>query len=504
MFILTTQEMKAADHYAMNQVGLSSVLMENAGRAVSDELLIKMTDTDKLIVLAGGGHNGGDGFVIARTLHNLAYDVIVFQVVPDEKLVEATGHEKKLFQNCGGEVAMVQPKNISEELRKATLIVDAMTGMGIKGRLRAPLDLIVNEVNRLDTFVCAVDIPSGLPADEGCGDFRAVRADMTVVIGALKESLFVQEMAPFYGEWKVVPIGHPKSAFSNVNPRFVYQDKNFKHTMPRRRKNAHKGSHGRGLLIGGSNQMPGAAILAGKASLKAGAGLIAVASTKRVVDHVITHCPEAMLVELPEEKGEIIPNKIVSFDSYDAVAIGVGLGRLKETGAFLTSVVKDATCPLIIDADGIYHLRSCLGDVRARKSPTIITPHPGEMARLLDMEVSTLLRRPFQYTREFAEQYRTYVVLKGKATIITSPTGKQAVDLSGNAGLAKGGSGDVLTGITLAMVMQNQTIFHALCNACFVHGKSADLQVEDSHTVYDLMATDVIDGIADVYRMILS
>ncbi|WP_331713882.1 NAD(P)H-hydrate dehydratase [Lentibacillus sp. JNUCC-1] len=497
---MTAKEMYDMDHYTMHDIGLGSMLMENAGRAISDKLTAKITLESRIVVLAGGGHNGGDGFVVARTLHNLDYDVTVLQVVPDEKLSYTTAGQKEIFQRCDGEVACIEGDSIKKELSRATVIVDGMTGLGIKGRLRSPLAEVVEEVNHSKAFVCAIDIPSGLPADEGAGDFTAVRADMTVIVGAVKESAFLQRTAPYYGAWVLVHIGHPAKAFPQKEQRFVMDEGVFKRTMPHRISDAHKGSHGKGLLIGGSDLMPGSAVLAGKAALKTGAGLLTVASTERVIHHVASHCPEATYMALPHDHGEIVPNHDLKLAGFDAVAIGVGLGRREQTGAFLQMVLEKARCPLIIDADGIYHLKTCLKAAKQRTEPTIITPHPGEMARLMDIDVKTLLAQPFYYARQLAEIYDIYVVLKGKVTIITTPYGEQAVDLTGNPGLAKGGTGDVLTGITLAMVMQDQSIFQALCNACFVHGMSADIQVEQRHSMYDLMASDVITGIPAVYR----
>lgn len=506
MLIVTAKEMYEIDDYAKHTIGLDSVLMENAGRAVSGKLMGSMMSTDEIVVLVGGGHNGGDGFVVSRTLHNLQYSVTVLQVVHDKKLVEATRTQKILFQNCGGKVVMTDAVTIASQLQGATVIVDAMTGLGIKGRLRSPLADIVDDVNKSEAFVCAVDIPSGLPADEGTHDFTSVHANMTVMIGAIKESACVQLTVPFYGDWELVHIGHPTESFDQIKSRFILDAEHFKRTMPNRKRHAHKGSHGKGLLIGGSDLMPGAAVLAGKAALKTGAGLLTVASTDRVINHVANHCPEAAYMNFPEQNGELVsPNadESIAMDNFDAVAIGVGLGRQEKTGTLVASVVKSAACPLIIDADGIYHLSLYMEDVKVRKYPTIITPHAGEMARLLDIDVKVLLEKPFFYARQLATTHDMYVVLKGKATIITSPSGEQAVDFTGNPGLAKGGTGDVLTGITLSMVMQDQTIFQALCNACFLHGISADLQVQQSHTVYDLMASDVIDGIPEVYRTLL-
>ncbi|WP_217587374.1 NAD(P)H-hydrate dehydratase [Lentibacillus saliphilus] len=503
MFIVTAKEMYDIDHYTMHNIGLESVLMENAGRAVSDQMIQRIAKTDRVFVFVGGGHNGGDGFVIARTLHNLNYHITVLQVVPDDQLVEETRKQKKLFTNCGGYVELANCHTLSDRLAEATVVIDAITGLGIKGQLRSPLDQVVASINQSDAYVIAVDIPSGLPADEGTSSFIAIQADVTIIIGAIKESACLPDTASYYGEWDLVHIGHPPKAFARQQLRWLMDAHQFKQSMPRRTRESHKGDHGRGLMIGGSHNMPGASALAVRAALKSGAGLMTVASSERVTTHIASQCPEAMYIHLPSDQGELVKSDTLLLEGYDAIAVGVGMGRRQETGAFVKSIVETAPCPLIIDADGIYHLNTCLDLVKARKHATIITPHAGEMARLLGIEIDDLLLKPFYYARQLAQTYNMFVVLKGKATIITAPTGEQAVDLTGNPGLAKGGSGDVLTGICLAMIMQKQSIFQALCNACFVHGMSADIQVNQSHSVYDLMATDVIDGIPAVYRTLL-
>lgn len=501
MRITSAKEMYEVDQYTIHDIGLGPVLMENAGRAVCHKLIPRLNHKDKILVLAGGGHNGGDGFVVARTLHNLDYDVTVLQVVPDEKLVDATKMQKKLYLNCDGRI--IVSDQIDDQLIKATVIIDAITGLGIKGILRSPLKEIVEKVNQSDALICSIDLPSGLPADEGITDFIAVRADITVMIGAIKESACIPFTSEYYGEWELVHIGHPPKAFHKITKRFLMNEERFKQTIPRRKTHAHKGTHGKGLLIGGSDLMPGATVLAARAALKTGAGLLTVASTNQVIHHVINHCPEAMLSLLPDYHGHIMNLGELSLVNFNAIALGVGLGRLEQTGALMSTIIKQAHCPLIIDADGIYHLKPLLDTIKERTHPTIITPHPGEMARLLGIDISTLLNKPFYYSRKLAKDYGMYIILKGKETIITSPSGEQAVDLTGNPGLAKGGSGDVLTGITLAMVMQKQSIFDALCNACFLHGTSADLQLSRSNTVYDLLATDVINGIPYAYKTLL-
>lgn len=490
------------DEYTINEIGLEGkLLMENAGRAVSEKVIKLIGETEPVCVFIGAGNNGGDGFVIARVLLDKGYFVQVVQVVPDEKITGDALFHKRVFIQCGGEVSYLTDRAaICKIVECARFVIDAIIGIGVKGVLREPIQEIVHIINQSKACVISVDIPSGLPADEGLTEFTSVQADYTFVIAAAKESSFLVDTADYYGQWEIVPIGIPNLVLRKNSTKSQWIESDFRKTIPSRTVHAHKGSHGRGLIIGACSEMPGSIAMSTKAALKTGAGLITAGTTEKVISMIAATCPEAMYMNLAEKDGYITSGPALTISNYHAIAIGVGLGRRKDIGDVVAELLNHAPCPLLIDADGIYHLKSHLSLLKQRSMPTIITPHPGEMAMLLGISISDLLSAPLHHTRKFAEAYGVFIILKGRHTIITSPKGRQAVESSGNPGLAKGGTGDVLTGIVLAMMMQEQELFDALCNACFIHGKSADIQVEEKHAYYDLMATDVINGISNVYR----
>ncbi|CDO04117.1 nicotinamide nucleotide repair protein [Oceanobacillus picturae] len=505
MYIVTAKEMYDIDQFSMDRAEMNgSMLMENAGREIAQRLSAMINFEQALCILVGSGNNGGDGFVIARTLLNMGYKVTVLQVVEDKKIVGHAAYHKRLFLKCDGIVK--QPNKINdllEGLDKEDVIVDAMVGIGVDGDLREPLHSLVNQINQLDNLVVSVDIPSGLPADEGVADFTAVQADHTFVIGAMKQSAFIQHTAPSYGKWECISIGFPQAAFKQLEmERKVWTEAAFQRTFPGRSEYDHKGDHGKGLVIGGSSNMPGALGLTTRAALRSGAGLVTAATTDSVIQRIASFCPEATFVTVPEINGHLKYGNDIDYEGFDAVAIGIGMGR-EDASRPIIRHAATAKIPLIIDGDGLTHLKADLGVLDEREEPVILTPHPGEMAMLLDISVKDVLMRPFHYAKRFATDHGVYVVLKGAFTIITDPNGKQAVNTTGNAGLAKGGSGDVLTGIILAMIMQKQSIFEALCNACFVHGKAADLLIQESHSQHDLLASDVIEGVSLVYRTCL-
>jgi len=503
MYIVTAKEMYDIDRYAMEKMGIDGkLLMENAGRAVAEKAERHFDFSSAVFVLAGAGNNGGDGFVIARTLLDAGYDVQVAQAVPNEKIKGDSAYHKQLYVNFGGKVTQVtNEEDVSTILQGADVIIDALFGIGVKGNLRSPFYEMVEVINRLSSLVISVDMPSGLPADEGTAANMCVQADYTFVIGAPKMSCFLEHTSSFYGEWETVSIGLPRQAFDKLAGRRTWNLDAFQNTLPVRSIFDHKGDHGRGLVIGGSEEMPGSITLTVKAALKAGAGLITAGASSDVIPVIAAHCPEATYQKLPESNGFLTNEKAIQLEKQDAIAIGIGMGRQEASGALVGDILDRANVPVVIDADGLFHLKSKLPILKERENETIITPHPGEMAMLMDISVSELLQAPFHYASAFASEFGVYVLLKGRYTIITAPNGYQAVNHTGNPGLAKGGTGDVLTGVVLAQVMQRQTIFEALCNACFLHGSAADMQVETKHAYYDLMATDVIDGISNVYRI---
>ncbi|GGJ90843.1 bifunctional NAD(P)H-hydrate repair enzyme Nnr [Lentibacillus kapialis] len=505
MYIVTAEEMYGMDHGAIHDIGIDGrMLMENAGRAMADKMEECIRKMDRIRILTGSGNNGGDGFVIARTLLNKGYKATIVQVVPDEKISGDALFHKELFVRCGGDICVNrQPSEIRVIIREADVIVDAILGIGTRGVLRKPLDEIVTIMNESADYIISADIPSGLPADEGIGEFQAVQASKTIVAGYPKISAFLESTSAYYGEWSAVSFGLPKNVTANQIQRQIWTSENFQATMPKRRRNAHKGNHGRGLVIGGNPEMPGSIAMTANAALRTGAGLITVATANNVIPTVASHCQEATYLALGDTEGFLNGQTAIPFDQFDAVAIGMGIGRHEGAGKLIKEAVA-SQCSLIVDADGLYHLKRLLESLTERSGPVVLTPHPGEMAMLLDMSVPELLQSPFAYTKMFAKKYQVYVILKGMFTIITTPEGSQTVSTVGNQGLAKGGSGDVLSGITLAMIMQPQTISDALCNACFVHGKAAELLTEETHSVYDLMASDVIEGINGVYRTFLA
>ncbi|QHE50835.1 NAD(P)H-hydrate dehydratase [Pontibacillus sp. HMF3514] len=498
MYIVTAKEMYDLDRYAMDEIGLDGrLLMENAGRAVTDQIESELSSSDRVLVLIGKGNNGGDGFVLARTLMQRGYDVTAIQMVPSSKIEGDAAYHRKLFLNMGYSVVQYDGQESLERLcEQSSIIVDAMLGIGVKGEIRSPYREAIQTVNASQAYTISVDLPSGVPADEGVKVNQAVKADRTVVIQYPKLSAYLQHTAPFYGEWIAVDIGLPAPS---QHKRSYWGKAQVQSTFPTRHLFSHKGKHGKGLVIGGASTMPGSVGLTSRAALKGGAGLLTLATVPSVIQALASSVLEATYISLKDLNGYILDVKGLDY-SYDGIAIGMGMGRQEETVQVLQTVLQKASCPVVIDADGLYALQKDASMLDERESPSILTPHPGEMAHLLGVSIPELLSKPFEYTKSFAEKHHVFIVFKGAFTIITTPEGAQWVTDTGNSGLAKGGSGDALSGILLAHIMQDQSIVEALCNGTWIHGYTAELLTADIHSQYDLLANDVIEGLAQTYR----
>lgn len=501
MKIVTAKEMYEIDRIAMKKKGLHGcILMETAGRAIAEKVKKHTNKSSEIIVLVGSGNNGGDGFVIARTLFNQGYLVKVIQLVSNGKIKGDAQYHKNVYERFGGVVHLYSIDSHTV-IEMADVIIDAMLGIGVKGKVRYPFNEIITTVNNAHNLIVSVDIPSGIPAENDPEFETAVKADFTYVIEAPKLSAFVTGYAPYYGEWEVVSIGLPSEAFESVRVRRTWDQSDVKATLPQRDRFAHKGSHGKGLIIGGSAWMPGSVTMTAKAALRSGTGLLTIGTEKSAIPSIASQCSEATFIDLTAEEGWIGAVNAIKASNYDAIVIGMGMGRT--TSAITRQVLKEAEVPVVVDADGLSHIQNDLSILQSRSYPTIVTPHPGEMAMLLNCSIADVVAAPFEVAKAFAEKYHVHLVLKGTYSIVTDPSGNQWINTTGNQGLAKAGSGDCLSGIILAMIMQDQTISEALSNSCYIHGKSAELLVEDSHSTYDLIATDVIEGIPSVFRAFL-
>lgn len=507
MYVVTGEEMHQIDRYTMDSIGLKEeVLMENAGQAFCRQLMSQLNKEERIVVLIGTGNNGGDGFVIGRILKEAGCNVDVWVIPPEGKIrgkalvhkniYECSGHQWKSYQE------LFSNMKLDLLLDTYSIVIDALLGTGVKGDPRPPYDHLIEKINQAKGKVISVDIPSGVSGEGGEGSDVSVKADETYTFQAAKLSAFLYPTAENYGKMHVLDIGIPKIAFTELKiKRKLILEEQVKRTLVKRMPDAHKGSVGKALVIGGSLQMIGAPVLTTEACLRSGAGLTTLAVPDIIHPIVSQKTTEATFLPLVSEGGEIAASSLSGMKplhKFDAIAIGPGMGRNQDY--HLHDIFKDYEGALVMDADGLFHLAKELD--KWKKFPrqdgvTIITPHPGEMSQLTGTTVREVEKNRYQISRDFAKAYGMYVVLKGPYTIVTSPSGDQWVNTSGNASLAKGGSGDVLTGIIVAFLLQHEDALTAVSNAVYIHGKTADKLVETQDLI-SVTATDLAKRLPQV------
>lgn len=467
--IASKDEMYLADKQTINDLGIPGfTLMESAGGTIARELIKNLNPRSRAIVLCGNGNNGGDGLVIGRYLLSHRINTSVY-LVPDVK--ELTGDAKAHYDVfCRFGYSVIPVKNISDKvLKEADIIVDALLGIGMKGELREPYDSLISAINASPAKVVSVDLPSGVYADGGKA-LNAVKADETYTIAFPKPASYQYPEAECFGKIHTVDIGIPQSCLPQ-NGIATWELEDFKSSFPKRRKNAHKGDCGKGLIIGGSRQYQGAPLICANGCLKCGIGLLTLAVPQELKKAATLLCPEATYLPCTENDGFL--EKLEIPDSFSVIAVGMGLSR-NPSGRSVLREVLAKEIPVVIDADGLYFLKEEMDMLKKRKAPTILTPHEGEMARLCGVSTEEISGNRFEISKNFAVSMGVTLVLKGPNTIVTTSHGEQFVNITGNPGLAKGGSGDLLTGMIAAFIPTHKTIQEAVSNAVFLHGLAAD------------------------------
>ncbi|MBA9038484.1 NAD(P)H-hydrate epimerase [Bacillus aryabhattai] len=493
MRIVTNQEMYQVDDYMMNTIGMSEEsLMENAGQAAANALSERIEKHENIGLLIGTGNNGGDGFVIARALKSKGYEVDVWVVPAREKIKGAAKKAMIIYENAG---FTWQSAGDNFSVKKYTVLIDCLLGIGVKGSIKSPYDDIIKKINDSKAYIYSIDVPSGVMEQK---QELTVRADATITLQQPKITAFTYPSKESYGELIVVDIGMPPLAIEKSSSfKEVWSTQHIKQSFPIRHASSNKGTHGKGIVIGGSIQTPGAPMLTSKAALTSGAGLLTLALPSDIHAIAAGHMLEVMYKPCPSKDGFFAGEIPLEEAKYDAIAVGPGLGRTKETKKVVEQVLYQPVS-VVVDADALFHLPHLETEVKEREHATILTPHPGEMARLVDTTIAEVEANRFSISRQYAVENGVYLVLKGPNTIVTTPDGKQYVNTTGNAGLAKGGTGDTLTGIILALIMQHDSLQEAISNAVYVHGKAADVLLDQGHTMMDMLASDVISALPAV------
>jgi len=479
--------MRQADRRAIEEIGFpGAVLMENAGAGLERVIRDRFPDRRRVAVLCGKGNNGGDGFVLARRLLSLLPETYLFGRRSDVK-GDARLH-MQVLERSGGAVTEIADEAAWQRCREralgAELIVDALLGTGLKQRPSGLLGQVVTDLAATAgrAAIVAVDIPSGVSSDSGQLDWESVSATVTVTFATPKHGHVLPPACERIGSLVVVDIGIPRSVLEETGARlWLLEATDAAHAFAARAPGSHKGTYGHLLVIAGSPGKTGAAILAASAALRAGVGLVTVATPAPALQLVAAGRPEIMTEPLPvSPSGELdssaIDRALALAGERDAVVLGPGLGQERATRELVRELVANCSVPLLVDADGLNALAGSQGVTRLadRSSPTLLTPHPGEMGRLIGSSPAEVQTRRLETARALAADSRAHVVLKGQRTLVADPEGRAAVNPTGNPGMATGGTGDVLAGLIGSLLAAGCDPWLAATAGVYLHGLAGD------------------------------
>lgn len=516
MKILDAKQMRNIDARTVREYGISTlVLMENAGARATEALEELCEDLEHrgVLLLCSKGNNGGDGFVLARHLHNRGVQARVVLLCNPSEVCDDALANLRILGKVGVEVTVAADagswKALLPELGRYDLIVDAILGTGLKGTVSGFLKGVISDLACLDAEVVSLDLPSGLSADSPQVPGEAVVADFTLAMGLLKIPHVFPPAELFCGEVCVLDISLPAAAVDTEGVKLdLLEEDAVRRMLPTRARDSHKGDFGHVLVVAGSRSQPGAAALAAQGCLRAGAGLVTVATGRNAQPMVHAHCVEAMVEPLPETEGGTMSRTVLApllkmLDGKDVLVLGPGLGRGTDVTQMIRKLVQKAQLPVVLDADGLNAFAgktTLLAGDDAR--PRILTPHAGEFARLLGMDTKVVLRQRLELARRFAHDHHCFVVLKGYRTLVVTPSGQSYVNTTGNAGMATAGSGDVLAGMIGGLVAQSGDLLPGILAAVYLHGLAGD-RASAHRGVQGLMASDILEHLPETMHLLL-
>jgi ADP-dependent NAD(P)H-hydrate dehydratase / NAD(P)H-hydrate epimerase len=514
--ILTAAQMREADRFTIEEIGIPSlVLMENAGRQVVAAMEAGYEErlNGRVAVLCGRGNNGGDGFVVARTLLQRGVDCAVFVVGAVADVRGDARVNLDILGRLGVTVVEVNDEQTWElhfsEIAQCTIIVDAIFGTGLKQPLGGMLETVAADLNASGIPIVAIDLPSGLSADTPHLIGDCIDASMTVTLAAPKLPLILPPGEAYAGDVVIADIGVPTEVIEGLDgPQIeLLTREDVRSLVEPRAADSHKGDFGRVLVIGGSRGKTGAAYLSGMGALRAGAGLVTIATPASCLPIVASLAPEFMTEPLDEnDAGQVTArgiDRVLEFNQ-DVIACGPGIGRSAEVAEFVRALLDRAEAPLVLDADALTVLADDPGRLAGREERhVIVTPHPGEMARLVGSTTDEVQANRIEVASTFATTHHVYVVLKGHRTVIATPEGRVFINPTGNAGMATGGTGDVLTGMIAAFLAQLLDAEAACRLGVFLHGVAGDL-AEASEGELAMTASDVLAHVGDAMCELLA
>lgn len=506
MKLATPKQMNDIDSFAINKHGIPGItLMENAAGRVAEAVAAELggrLEGKRILVVAGKGNNGGDAFAAARIMDAAGARVSLFLFADPGGIAgdAATNYERlsntgvRLVQISGAEI----PASLVSGLADAELVVDGLFGTGFRGKPEGVLKEAITAVNNSGKKVVSIDIPSGVNGETGEVPDVCIKADITVTFCLPKAGMLLYPGCEHVGRLDVVDIGIPGEAVERAGIKWhVIDRETVKGKLPRRFNESNKGDYGRVFIITGSTGMTGSGCLSANAAMRSGAGLVYAGVPAGLAAIYCIKLTEPIIIPL-EDKGSGVlsytaaESIMKTLEKMDAAAIGPGLSMNSDIGKIVGKVVRECTCPLVIDADGLNALAGDVSVLAEKKAEIVLTPHPGEMARLTGLTISEIQRDRPAAALELSKRYGVIVVLKGSRTVVALPDGSLYVNVTGNPGMASAGAGDVLTGIISALAGQGMKASDAAMAGVYLHGLAGDMAAAKKG-MHGIIAGDIIE-----------
>ncbi len=508
MRILTVENSRLVEKYA-NEKGLSYLqLMDNAGSrcAAIIKKTFENTNKRKILIVCGNGNNGGDGFVIARKLFQDDYDVTIMisNGLPGTDIAQEM---LSTVRELGIPIIYYDShKNHDSYFNDCQIIIDCIFGVGFHGSVDDDTAAIIENINKSSASVISIDLPSGLSGNSSSIENTHVKADMTIAVMALKPVHVLKPSSHECGKLMVADIGIPENCFGKVeSPLFTLTEDEISSFFPERDYESNKGTFGTVLLIGGSYEMPNAVVMASKAAVNCGAGIVKIAFPDKAYSAIAPKTMEQILIPLyTNNKGHISVNSLQKIanemQKCSCVAIGCGMGVDKDTKTITEYVIKNSPVPVIIDADAINSIKDNSELINEAKSDIIITPHPGEMARLAKSDIASIQENRGATVKGFTDTHKSILVLKGSSTMVGSSEYDDIyVNNTGNPGMATGGMGDVLTGIIASFLAQGIEPYKSAIAGVYLHGLAGD-KVSENDSMMGNTPSKLIDALPQILK----
>jgi NAD(P)H-hydrate epimerase len=488
MKVLTSAQMKEIDRITIEKIGIpGSVLMENAGIRITQAVLKRFPriKENRVVIVAGKGNNGGDGFVVARHLFNSGARPTVLLLGSKKEVQGDAGLNLAIAEKIGVEISEIPSMNEWKKNRidlfHASLIIDAIFGTGLMKPAQGLFAAAIEDMNKARGYKIAVDIPSGLSSDTPLLVGPAVKADLTIALAAPKIGHVLPPAEDFVGELIVSDISVPPFLFEDDRLMIDLVEKiNVAPYFKKRKKDSHKGTYGHLLILAGSLGKTGAAVMAAKAGLRMGAGLVTVGTPQSCLPIVARSMMELMTEALPETPQKTLSDAALPWilellKGKDGLLLGPGISTHPATASLVMSLLPKLKVPVVIDADGLNILTGNTGILKTLSCPVVLTPHPGEFARLIGRSTKDIIDNRLDLAPQFAEKHGIHLILKGYRTLVATPQGKVFINPTGNPGMATGGSGDVLSGMLASLIIQEKDFLGAILSAVYIHGLSGDI-----------------------------